>query len=119
MSPPNASRESPRPADLCRELLAALAASDGRRRRRMRDTTPDRIGLGIKRALLEAAIAEDPARDAFEGWLLERCLASPTPVSVGATRAMALEILAEWRLVAADPAFRRWLDGGARSDDAA
>jgi len=32
---------------------------------------------------------------------------------------MALEILAEWRLVAADPAFRRWLDGGARSDDAA
>lgn len=107
----------PRPADLCRELLAALAASDGRRRRRMRDTTPDRIGLGIKRALLEGAIAADPAPEAFEGWLLERCLESAAGVSVGATRAMAVEILAEWRLVASDPAFRTWLDSGARSDD--
>jgi hypothetical protein len=107
----------PRPAHLCRELLAALAASDGRRRRRMRDTTPDRIGLGIKRGLLERAVAEDPEPDGFEGWLLERCLEDATTASVGATRAMALEILAEWRLVAADPEFRRWLDGGARSDD--
>jgi len=119
MSGPGECRtSSPRPADLCLELLTALAASDGRRRRRTRDTTPDRIGLGIKRTLLEAAITDDPAPDAFEGWLLERCLESPTAVSTGATRAMAMEILAEWRLVAADPAFRTWLDGGARSDDA-
>jgi len=33
-------------------------------------------------------------------------------------RAMALELLDEWRLVAADPAFRAWLASGARSDDA-
>jgi hypothetical protein len=31
---------------------------------------------------------------------------------------MALEILAEWRLVAADPAFRAWLGWGAPSQDA-
>jgi hypothetical protein len=108
----------PRPADLCRELLAALDASEGRRRRRKRDTTPDAIGLGIKRALLERAIADDPSSDVFEGWLLERCLEGATTVSVGAVRAMALEILAEWRLVAADPAFRAWLGWGAPSQDA-
>jgi hypothetical protein len=107
-----------RPADLCRELLTALEASEGRRRRRKRDTTPDAIGLGIKRALLERAISDDPGSDAFEGWLLERCLEGAATVSVGAVRAMALEILAEWRLVAADPAFRAWLEQGAPSADA-
>ena len=109
---------APRPADLCRELLGALEASEGRRRRRKRDTTPDAIGLGIKRALLERAIAEDPPGDAFERWLLERCLEGAATVSVGAVRAMALELLDEWRLVAADPAFRQWLLAGAPSDDA-
>src|SRR2546422_5226163 len=38
-----------RPGEICRELLAALDASEGRRRRRKRDTTPDAIGLTIKR----------------------------------------------------------------------
>jgi hypothetical protein len=109
----------PRPADLCRELLAALDAAEGRRRRRKRDTTPDAIGLGIKRALLERATADDPPAEAFEGWLLERCLEGADTLSVGAVRAMALEILAEWRLVAADPAFRAWLERGAPSADSA
>jgi hypothetical protein len=108
---------SPRPADLCRGLLAALEASEGRRRRRKRDTTPDAIGLGIKRALLERAVADDPPPDAFEGWLLDRCLEGDSTVSVGAVRAMALDLLAEWRLVGADPAFRAWLAAGAPSDD--
>jgi len=106
-----------RPADLCRGLLAALEASEGRRRRRRRDTTPDAIGLGIKRALLERVIADDPPPDAFEGWLLERCLEGDSTVSVGAVRAMALDVLTEWRLVAADPAFGAWLAQGAPSDD--
>jgi hypothetical protein len=108
---------APRPADLCRELLAALEASEGRRRRRKRDTTPDAIGLGIKRALLEGAIADDPAPDEFEGWLLDRCLEGDSTVSVGAVRAMALELLSEWRLVGADSAFRAWLAAGAPSED--
>jgi len=38
-------RDALRPAVVCGQLLAALAASDGRRRRRKRDTTPDAIGL--------------------------------------------------------------------------
>src|SRR5438132_12968000 len=47
-----------RPAVVCRELLAALDASEGRRRRRKRDTTPDAIGLTIKRDLLERAVEQ-------------------------------------------------------------
>jgi hypothetical protein len=65
-----------RPAELCRELLSALEASDGRRRRRARNTTPDAIGMAIKRELLERAIADDPAPDAFEAWLLEQARAA-------------------------------------------
>jgi hypothetical protein len=104
-----------RPATFCRELLAALEASEGRRRRRKRDTTPDAIGLRIKRDLLEDAVAADPEPAAFEGWLLGRCLAAGG--EAGATRAMALEVLAEWRLVADVPAFAAWLDAGAPSED--
>ena len=104
-----------RPAVICRELIAALEASEGRRRRRKRDTTPDAIGLGIKRALLEGAVAEDPEAADFERWLLERCLAAGG--ETGAMRAMALEVLAEWRLASSLPAFGEWLDHGAPSDD--
>ena len=105
-----------RPATICRELLGALEASEGRRRRRKRDTTPDAIGLGLKRALLERAVADDPEPGAFEGWLLERCLSADG--EAGATRAMALEVLAEWRLATSVPEFSAWLNRGAPSDDA-
>ena len=37
-----------RPAQACSQLLAALGASDGRRKRRKRNTTPDAIGMAIK-----------------------------------------------------------------------
>ena len=104
-----------RPAVICRELIAALEASEGRRRRRKRDTTPDAIGLGIKRALLEGAVAEDPEAADFERWQLERCHAADG--ETGAMRAMALEVLAEWRLASSLPAFGEWLDHGAPSDD--
>jgi hypothetical protein len=107
---------SPRPRDVSIGLLAALNASEGRRRRRKRDTTADAIGLGIKRALLEAAVAADPEPETFEGWLLERCLATPGPV--GGARAMAREILAEWHLASSAPGFVDWLARGAPSDDA-
>jgi hypothetical protein len=107
-----------RPVDLCRGLLAALEASEGRRRRRERDTTPDAIGLRIKRDLLEAALRDDPEPEAFEGWLLGRCLAADEAVSIGAVRAMALDVLAEWRLAEASPQFSQWLASGAKSADA-
>jgi len=110
-----------RPADVCRQLLMALDASEGRRRRRKRDTNPDAIGMAIKRQLLEETVREDPAPDDFEGWLLDRCLATGAGGggASGPMRAMAVEVLAEWRLAEAAGSFRDWLRAGAPSDDAA
>ena len=105
-----------RPADACRGLLAALDASEGRRGRRKRDTTPDAIGISLKRQLLEQAVLSDPEPDCFEAWLLERCLSSGM-ASTGAMRAMAREVLTEWRLAAASVQFRDWLAAGAPSED--
>jgi len=107
----------PRPAAICDALLAALDASDGRRRRRKRDTTPDAIGISLKRRLLADAREADPEPDGFETWLLERCLAESSHASLGALRAMAREVAAEWRLAASSAAFRGWLLAGAPSDD--
>ena len=106
----------PRPSTICRELLAALDASEGRRRRRKRDTTPDAIGLAMKRELLERAVAADPDPDGFEEWLHEQCLAAGP--SEGGVRAMALSIFEEWRLAHDATAFGDWLARGAPSDDA-
>lgn len=105
-----------RPSEICRELLAAVAASEGRRRRRQRDTTPDAIGLTIKQELLERAIAADPAPEEFETWLYAQCQAAGP--GEGGVRAMALSIFEEWRLAHEAEAFRDWLARGAPSDDA-
>jgi len=107
---------APRPGEVCRELLAALDASEGKRRRRKRDTTPDAIGLAIKRDLLERAIVADPEPDEFEVWLHEQSLAAGG--AEGGVRAMALSIFEEWRLAHEADAFRSWLARGAPSDDA-
>jgi hypothetical protein len=117
LRPKGVSQSPLRPASFCRALLAALDASEGRRRRRKRDTTPDALGMSFKRALLDAAVADDPAPDTFEGWLLERCLDGADLASFGASRAMARDILEEWRLAGASPAFRDWLEAGAPSED--
>ena len=84
--------------------------------------------MAIKRSLLEEAVRQDPEPDGFEGWLLERCLSAGDPKSQndaaelfaasGPVRAMALEVLAEWRLAEQSGAFRSWLTDGAPSDDA-
>ena len=105
-----------RPADICRQLLATLDASEGRRQRRKRNTTPDAIGLTMKRQLLEETVQDDPDPATFESWLLARCQA--VGIADGPVRAMALEILTEWRLAAASQPFRQWLTRGAPSDDA-
>ena len=105
-----------RPAGACRALLAALDASEGRRGRRKRDTTPDAIGMSLKRQLLEQAVLSDPEPDRFEAWLLERCLSGET-AATGAMRAMAQEVLTEWKLTATSVQFRDWLEAGAPSED--
>jgi hypothetical protein len=104
----------PRPATVCRQLLAALDAAEGRRRGRKRDTTPDAIGLSVKRALLARAVADDPAPEEFEAWLVERSVEGG-----GGWRAMAREVFDEYRLAATAPDFLGWLAQGAPSDDAA
>jgi hypothetical protein len=111
------SKSNLRPSEVCKALLAALEASDGRRRRRKRDQTPDTIGLTIKRELLERAVHEDPEPDRFEEWLLSYSL-SCNESARGGTSAMARAVLDEWRLAHSMDEFKSWLERGAPSDDA-
>jgi hypothetical protein len=111
------SSASPRPAVVCQALLAALEASEGRRRSRKRDQTPDAIGLQVKRELLESAVAQDPDAGRFEEWLL--IYARSRTDAQGAALAMATIVLEEWRLAQAMPDFAKWLARGAPSADAA
>ncbi len=104
-----------RPSDFARQALDALDAAEGRRRRRKRDTTPDAIGLGIKRDLLARLSAEDPPVEGLEPWLLRQIVGAPAS---GPVRALCTEILAEYRYAWADPIFRGWLAEGAPSADA-
>ena len=107
-----------RPSDVCRALLAALDASEGRKRRRKRDQTPDAFGLGIKKSLLQSAVAADPAPEAFEGWLLEYPATLGAPELAGPTLAMARAVFEEWQLAHTLGSFREWLERGAPSEDA-
>ena len=111
-SPPSKTYQ---PADVCRALLAALDAADGRRKSRKRDQTPDAIGLALKREILEQVIQENPDAQIFDAWLLNY---SQSRQSSGAVAAMARAVLDEWRLAHAMGDFKAWLDRGAPSDDA-
>jgi hypothetical protein len=104
-----------RPAVVCQLLLQATDASEGRRKRRKRDTTPDSLGMEVKRELLQAVVADDPDPDAFEAWLFTRVRTSGA--LAGATRAMALQVWDEWQFALASGGFRAWLAAGAPSDD--
>jgi hypothetical protein len=103
------------PAELCRGLLGALDASEGRRKRRMRNTDADSIGLAIQREMLEAAVRDAPAPDEFEAWLLARC--ATAGVGDGAERAMALFVWDQWQLASRAPDVRAWIAAGGNSDD--
>jgi hypothetical protein len=107
-----------RPADVCRALLAALEAAEGRRKKRKRDQTPDTIGLAVKREVLERVVEDDPDPEMFEGWLLSHAQKSESKHSAGAVSAMARAVLDEWRLAHSMGDFKAWLDHGAPSDDA-
>jgi hypothetical protein len=102
------------PAAFSRLSLEALARAEGRRKRRKRDQTPDGIGLEIKRALLLRAAQEQPPPEGFESWLLAQCMAAPAS---GPVRALAAEILAEYRVALLDPDYGRWLLAGGPSAD--
>ena len=118
MSPSRHSGCRVRPTHLCSALLAALEASEGRRRARKRNQTPDAIGLGAKRSLLEAAVRDDPEPERFEAWLLQYVDGQPVRDAQGSARAMAQAVMEEWRLAHAMPQFALWLADGAPSADA-
>jgi hypothetical protein len=103
------------PGELCRGLLHALDASEGRRKRRARNTTADRIGFAVQRELLEGAVRDDPPPDEFEAWLLARCAAEG--LGDGPVRAIALSIWDQWQLAQRAPDVRAWILAGAESDD--
>jgi hypothetical protein len=109
------SQSALRPAAVCKALLAALEASEGRRRRRKRDQTPDGIGLTLKRELLKQAVSDDPEPEAFEQWLLDY---TAVHGSAGGICAMARAVFDEWRLAHSMDEFKSWLEQGAPSDDA-
>jgi hypothetical protein len=94
------------PAEFCAALLAALEASEGRRRSRKRDQTADAIGLAMKRHILERAVLDRPDAQAFEAWLMQE-----------AANPMAASVMEEWRLASTLPEFAEWLARGAPSDD--
>jgi hypothetical protein len=112
------SRGDCRPSDICRALLTALDASEGRRRNRKRDQTADAFGLAVKRDLLRRAIADDPPAHAFEEWLFNYPLTCAEPELAGPAFAMARAVFEEWRLAHTLGDFRLWLQQGAPSDDA-
>lgn len=107
-----------RPSELCRALLAALDASEGRRRNRKRDQTADAFGLAVKRDLLQRAIDDDPLPEAFEEWLFNYPLTCTQPELQGPALAMARAVFEEWRLAHTLGTFKLWLEQGAPSDDA-
>jgi hypothetical protein len=114
---PAADQSAGRPRDVCRALLAALEAAEGRRRSRKRDQTPDAFGLGVKRTLLEHAIDADPEPADFEQWLIRYPRTCGRPELEGPAAAMARAVFEDWELAQRSPEFRQWLAAGAPSDD--
>jgi hypothetical protein len=106
-----------RPADIARALLAALEASEGRRRKRKRNQTADAFGLSVKRELLGRIVEADPSAADFEQWLLEYPATCRAPELIGPAMAMARSVFEEWRLAHSLGEFRVWLEQGAPSDD--
>ncbi|MDP9130038.1 MAG: hypothetical protein M3N35_06595 [Candidatus Binatota bacterium] len=100
-------------------MLAALAASEGQRKRRKRDQTPDAIGLAVKRELLERAVEADPEPEAFEAWLLNYSQTCVAAELAGPASAMARSVFDEWRVAHSLKEFNVWLNQGAPSADVA
>jgi hypothetical protein len=71
--------------------------------------------MDIKRAILEETVRQDPEPETYEEWLMTCCAAQGGPI--GPVRAMALDVLSDWRLAQTSGTFRAWLDQGAPSDD--
>ena len=109
--------QSLRPAEVCKALLAALEAAEGRRRKRKRDQTPDAIGYPSSGLFWSRQFKTiQTLKHSKNGcWITPACA---TQESSGAVSAMARAVLEEWRLAHSLDDFRVWLEQGAPSDDA-
>lgn len=99
-----------RPAEFAQLAHASIAASESRRRRRQRDTEPDRVGLEMKLDLLAAIEAADPDPEEFERFLLEYALQPGRPS--GPVRGVCSDLWLEWETVVSTPAYADWLRAG-------
>jgi hypothetical protein len=96
-----------RPRDFA---LLMLASGDLLPRKRARDQQADRMGMDLKRQLLDAVAARDPEPEELEEVLMELA-AQQTPA--GPMRAIAGAVLEEWRMAAETPGWVEFLLGEA------
>jgi hypothetical protein len=87
-----------RPRDLA---LLLLASGDLRPRKRARDQQADRVGLELKRRILQRLAALDPEPADLEAALLGIVLEMGPPT--GPSRAVATQIREEWQMACATP----------------
>jgi hypothetical protein len=78
-----------------------LGSGDLAPRRRARDQQADRVGIDLKRRVLEALLALDPEPEDMEAALM--LVVDELGPPPGPSRAMALLVLDEWRVAAATP----------------
>lgn len=100
-----------RPAEFARLARGSIEVSEGRRRRRQRDTLADSLGLDMKRDLLLAIEAADPEPEDFERFLLEYAL---THQPSGSIRGVCTDLWSEWESAQLAPTFADWLRSGAQ-----
>lgn len=89
------------------EFCTLLKAVDRVPPRLSRDLEPDLVGIELKHRILDALVADPPAAGDFEAGLLAR--ADALGLAPGAARGICSDILAEWRMAHASPAFLPWL----------
>jgi hypothetical protein len=87
-----------RPRDLA---ILFLASGDLRPRKRARDQQADRLGLELKRRVLQRLAELDPEPTDLEAALMNIVLEIGPPL--GPTRAVAMQIREEWQMACAAP----------------
>jgi hypothetical protein len=84
-----------------REFALLLLAGEAGPRQRARDQQADRAGLSLKRRILEELLAIDPAPEELEAALCDIVERFGPPY--GVTRAVAIGLLDEWRMMQSAP----------------
>jgi hypothetical protein len=105
--------QSLRPRDLA---LLLLASGDPRPRQRARDQQADRVGLELKRRILQHLVTLDPEPGDLEAALVHIVEGISTPT--GPARAVATVVRDEWQMACAAPEWVAQLLGEAMRQSA-